>query len=555
MKKIQYITFFIFTVILVSCNNKFLTVAPLDALTDLTFWKTETDATMALNGCYLNWEQYTNIGMDDGGSDNAWAKSYTPEIFGNGTATAANSGGGAWVDSENKTRGNYSYASFQWYAYTQIYKYNDFLANIDNVTMNADTKTRYKAEVRFLRAYDYFWKVRLYGDMPLVTTLISPDAKPKRDPAATINDFILKELTEITPMLPVQNNIDSQGHITAGAAVALKARLELFLKNYTAAMTDAQTVINMGVYELYPNYRELFLEGSIPTNKEVIAGIQFIPDTHPETFEQLSGTGGDGGWSAMNAGKGIVDAYECSNGKTIDDPTSGYDINHPFDNRDPRLALSLYYPGEYLSDQYNISRYYDTLDQYMPDGSSNPDYHNLPNASRSGMNCKKYCSMRIPNWGSYPPNLGNNFHAIRLAEMYLTYAEAAVESGTNTGIALGYINLVRARVGHVAATALTRDLVRRERRVELAFEGLRYFDVARWDLGAQTMNGPFYGSRLGTVDVTNGNVTWTGDGNVVTQDNYIEVENRVFHPERNYLYPIPQSEIDANPNMVQNPGY
>jgi hypothetical protein len=90
--------------------------------------------------------------------------------------------------------------------------------------------------------------------------------------------------------------------------------------------------------------------------------------------------------------------------------------------------------------------------------------------------------------------------------------------------------------------------------VELAFEGLRYFDIKRWDLGAEVLNGPLYGSRLGTMDA-NGTVTWKGDGKVLNADNYIVLENRIFYPERKYLFPVPQAEMDANPNMVQNPGY
>ncbi len=554
MKRILYISILIATGLLYACSNEFLTVAPRSELTDLTFWKSENDATLALNGCYLNWEQYSNIAMFDGASDNAYEKSNFGYMkFGNGTLTPATyTQTGSWID--GKTRSAYfSYLSCAWFDYAQIYKYNNFLSHIDDVPMDAEKKARYKSEVRFLRAYDYFWKVMLHGDMPLVTTVITADAKLARDPAATVKQFILKELTEIAPMLPIQNNIDSKGHITRGAAIALKARLELFMGNFKDAMADAKAVIDMSVYELYPDYRSLFLESSEATNKEVILGIQYIKDVYPEHFEQLSAPAGDTGWSALNAVKSIVDAYECSNGKTIDDPTSGYDINNPFKDRDPRLAMTIYYPGEFINGLHG-DRYYNTLDQYLLNGDLNPDYHNLPNASRSGMNIKKWIDPKSPGMGGYPPNFGNNFHVIRLAEMYLTYAEAAIESGTNTALALDYINKVRNRAGHISATSLTRELVRRERRVELAFEGLRYFDIARWDLGAQVMNGPLYGSRLGTIDAK-GKVTWKGDGKVVTIENYIVLETRTFHPDRKYLFPVPQSEMDANPNMVQNPGY
>ena len=112
---------------------------------------------------------------------------------------------------------------------------------------------------------------------------------------------------------------------------------------------------------------------------------------------------------------------------------------------------------------------------------------------------------------------------------------------------LEYINKIRTRAGLISATSLTKELVRRERRVELAFEGLRYFDIKRWDLGPAVMNGPYYGSRKGSVDPQTGKVTW--------ENEYILVENRTFYPARKYLLPIPQSELDVNPNMSQNPGY
>jgi hypothetical protein len=415
--------------------------------------------------------------------------------------------------------------------------------------MDAAKKQQYKAEVRFLRAYDYFWKVMLHGDMPLVNEVVSANAQLPRDPAASIKQFILGELAEIAPLLPLQNNLDSKGHVTRGAALALKARLELYMGNFTDALTDAKALIDMPCYELYPNYRDLFLEGSETTNKECILGIEYIKNDYPNAFTQMSLPNGDGGWSALNAVKSIVDAYECSNGKTIDNPTSGYNIDKPFENRDPRLAMSICYPGQFWN-----GRYYNTLDQYLADGSINIDYNKLEASSRSGMNIKKWIEPNVPGIGSWPPNFGNNFMVIRLAEMYLTFAEAAVESGTNAALALEYINRIRTRAGQVPATSLTRELVRRERRVELAFEGLRYFDIMRWDLGSQVLNGPLYGSRLGTMDA-NGNVTWKGNGKVVNAENYILLETRTFRPETHYLFPVPQAEMDANPNMVQNTGY
>jgi len=147
-----------------------------------------------------------------------------------------------------------------------------------------------------------------------------------------------------------------------------------------------------------------------------------------------------------------------------------------------------------------------------------------------------------------------NIIAIRLAEVLLTYAEAAIEANQITDEVYNAIDKVRQRAGmpkvnreEYNSQAKMRELIRRERRVELAFEGLRYYDIKRWDIGNEVMNGPLYGSRLGSVNAQTGNVTWAADR--------IKLEDRMFNAARNYLLPIPQTELDANPNIKQNPGY
>ena len=557
MKKIIYIILVFNIGILFSCGDEFLDVTPRNELTDITFWKTENDATLALNGCYRLWEAYANIALFDGASDNGYEKSNFGFIsLANGTLTAANYNvNGSWLDwfhYADENGGGDVAASANWFPYTRIRKYNNFLTNIDNVPMDAAKKLQYIAEVRFLRAYDYFWKVMLHGDMPLVTELISADAKLQRDPSATIKKFIMDELTSITSGsdLPVQNTIDSKGHVTKGAALALKARLELMMGNFADAQTDAKAVIDMQCYELFPNYRNLFLEANEGINKEAILNVQYIVNDYEQSLTQISLPAGDGGWSALNASKSMADAYECSNGKTIDDPTSGYDIDNPFKDRDPRLEMTILHPGQLWHE-----RYYNTLDQFMPDGTTNPDYNREEPAARTGMNVIKYINSLNDSPGGWPPNFGGDIMVIRLAEMYLTFAEAAVETNVNTTLALNYINDIRARSGQIAATTLTKELVRRERRVELAFEGLRYLDIMRWDLGPQVLAGPLYGSRRGTMDFSTGHVTWDGNGTDVNEVNYIKIETRTFNPARKYLFPIPQAELDSNPNMTQNPGY
>lgn len=515
---------FILIILSGSCTKKFLDVAPSDQLSDVTFWKTQADADLGLSGCYNNWEVYFSILFLDASADNAYDQHFSWKKLANGSFLPTD---------------NLNIVTVSDYSYHKIRRYNNFLTKVEDVDMDAALKERYKAEVRFLRAYDYFLKTQYYGDVPLVTELVPVDVNLPRTPIADVQQFVLDELGAISEILPAQNNIESNGHVTKGAALALKARLELYMGKYTEAMADAQAVIDLGNYELYPNYRELFLPGSDPSNKEAILTINFANNFLQGIWiPQMIQPPSWGGFSCLSATKSLTDAYETTLGKTIDDPASGYDPDHPFANRDARLSATFVHPGETFG-----GRIYNTLDKALPDGSLNPDYHTEGNAPRGGANLLKYIlPIAIPDMqGS-----AKNIMVIRLAEMYLTYAEAAVELGTNESTALSYINMLRQRANLPDATELTRDLVRRERRVELAMEGLRYWDIKRWDIGATALNGPSYGMREGTVNMTTGEVTY--------ENTYIKVDDLVFHPERNYLLPIPQSEIDAT-GVAQNPGY
>lgn len=525
MKKLKYIFLGMFLSFgMTSCTEKFLDAVPNDQLSGATFWKTESDINMALAGAYRGWDNGMDVVMRDAMTDNdySWMAVTGYQQVGNGT-----------VNSQNVSVGN----GGRVFSYAQIRKYNSFLENIEKMSIDATLKEKLKAEVRFLRAYDYFLKAMFFGDMPLITKTIPSSELPARSPVAQIHTFILDELDKISKILPIQNNITAKGHITRGSAIALKARLELYLGKYADAMVSSKAVIDMGVYELYPNYEQLFYRQNKANNKEAIAEIQHIQNDYATSIPWQRLPAWKGGYSENAVSRSIVEEYETKNGlKISNDPT--YDPENPFENRDPRLAMSIAYPGSTW-----FGRIYTALDPLFG-GSSNPDYY-LNDGSKAAQMSKKYLDAGIQN--AERQNFDAPIMVIRLAEMYLTYAEAAMESGQNLALGLDYLNKVRTRAGQINAAVLTRELVRRERRVELAFEGLRYFDIKRWDLGLTVMTGPYYGSRLGTVNQTTGKVTW--------KPGYILVENRKFYPERKYLLPIPQSEIDVNSKMIQNPGY
>lgn len=515
---------------IISCNEDYLNVVPKDQLSDATFWKNKDDADLALVGCYSNWEQWWNILCFDGASDNAYDQHFGWKYIANGQVNSTTT---------------ISPVTASEYDYGKIRKYNTFLTKIDEVEMDEDTKEKYKAEVRFLRAYDYWYKTMYYGDVPLVTELVSPDVNLPRTPVAEVQEYILNELDEISEILPVQNNIESGGHITAGAALALKARLELYMAKYTDALTDAKKVIDMNVYELYDGgspegFRNMFLPGS-DDDPEAILTVNYVNGSSITGiyYPQMLQTPSFGGFHSTAPTQSLVDAFETISGKTIDDPTSGYDPDDPYNNRDGRLSMSILCPGQPQSNGI----YFNPLDRYASDSSLNIEYHADGNAANTGYALKKYITpISIADMQQNAVNI----KVIRLAEVYLTYAEAAVETNTNMTEALTYINMLRARGNLPAATELTRDLVRRERRVELAFEGLRYFDIKRWDIGETALNGNKLGCKEGTIDMETGKITW--------EDTNIIVDNMQFNPVRKYLLPIPQSEIDAT-GVTQNSGY
>ncbi len=528
-----------FALLLTSCGDDFLNTIPSDQLSGETFWKTANDAKMALAACYANFDSYMNITYLDTGSDNAYQKNtFWYEGLASGSlhpAANLNTVYGNWVDPKAHT----------YFLYTKIRQYNTFLENVPNIEMDEDIKRQYLAEIRFLRAYDYFNKIMLFGDMPLVTTVLKTPAAAQlsRTPQKEVEEFIIKELDECALDLPESNFIESKGHVTRGAAYALKARLELYTGRYSEAQESASKVIAMDCFELYPSYRELFWETSEGANKETIMGIKYEKGTSPQRLTQLMQPCSQGGYASIDVTWDMVEAYQMSNGLYIDDPNSGYDEDRPFDNRDPRFDDACVYPG----DLYN-GVMYNPLNQYLDEEQTQinvDNYEKNTNGSLSMVNVVKqvhYCDLSELN------NYDADIILFRLAEMYITFAECALETGKDKELALEYINNVRARSGMPAAANLDERLVRYERRIELAFEGLRYFDIKRWDLGPTVLNKTVYGSYPGHMDAQ-GNITWDkSSGRII-------LEHRKYTPEYNYLVPIPQAEIDRNPNMTQNPGY
>ncbi|MBZ4187304.1 RagB/SusD family nutrient uptake outer membrane protein [Niabella beijingensis] len=517
-----------------SCKKGFLDRDPLDAYNNDQLWKSENDVVAALNGCYNGWESAQNIYYMDCASDNAYGQypweGYT--ALGNGTVTPS--------DGDAATRWNFGV----------VQKCNWFLANIDQYPGTLERKDQYKSEARFLRAYQFFIMSQLYGDVPLVLKNITTDEanKMNRDKKADVVAFVLKELGEAAAALPATYDNASKGRITKGAALSLKARVELYNGNYQDAVTDYQAVMELG-YKLYPSYADLFRIGN-ENNSEVILDVQYITDKYNNTQVGVMPSNGAGGWSSIDPLQELVDAYEMKNGKTITETGSGYNANNPYANRDPRLTTTIQCSGQ---PSYN-GGFFNSLDAAIG-GNANADYYLANNnTSPTGYVVRKYIS-NLAELGSDMWNTGLNVIVIRYAEVLLGYAEAKIELGQTDNSVYDAIDLVRQRAGlpktdraAYGSPAALRTLVRRERRVELAMEGLRFFDVQRWKIGPAVMNKAVYGTRPGSVNMTTGVITFSSA-------NYTRVENRFF-ADKNYLWPIPQKDVDVHHDpSYQNPGY
>src|SRR5699024_6773120 len=372
---------------------------------------------------------------------------------------------------------------------------------------------------------------------------ISPSETNKvtRTHKYSVMNFVDNELGEIAPDHPLSYSGDNKGRITKGAALALKARVELFRGNYLEAAKDAKSVMDLGVYELFPDYGELFRIQN-EHNSSVILNYEYEPTNQAFAGIQRFPSSSYGGWASIVPLQSLVEAYEMENGKAINASNSGYDPAHPYKNRDPRLEATIVYPGKKYSGKY-----------YDPISSGSSDYYAGNNNSKSGYLVKKFAP-KLDDFNSDISNTGLNIIVLRYAEVLLTYAEAKIELNEIDQSVYEAINKVRDRAGmppldqsKYSGQQEMREAVRHERRVELAMEGLRWFDIQRWEIGDTVMNGQTYGARLGTVDSETGKVTWS--------DERIEVENRVFDPSKNYLWPVPQSERDINDKLEQNPGY
>lgn len=513
---------------LFSCSEDILDKSPLDTLSEDTFWKTKADATAALSDCYDRWERYWTLYWLDFATDNGYSQFPWDGVqaMGNGSLTSEST---------------FSSDMRNFYKFESIRKYNSFLTNIDKVDMDESEIKQMTAEVRFLRAYDYFWKVQFYGDVPLITKPLALDELTNvRDSKEDVTKFILDELDLAIADLKASYG-PNNGRVNKAAALTLKSRILLYEGKFKESYETAELIMAMG-YSLHSDYDELFTTAGEESGEIILSTIH-IADKYVNYIPGYCYPNNMGGWTSLCPLQSLVDEYEMANGLTITEDGT-YDETNPYINRDPRLTATIVSPGAVIVG----TRIYNSVDATI-NGNKNTDAINTNNSTKTGYTVRKYMDFGLEMADIW--NHDCNFIVFRYAEILLTYAEAKLEASNAVDNSIyDAIDAIRTRAGMplVDRTAYStvdklRELIRRERRVELAYEGLRWFDIKRWDIGPDVLTGNALGCKKGTVI---GGVNLDGD-------NYI-VEPRKFNVATKYLLPIPQQEVIAI-GTEQNAGY
>ncbi|WP_298652688.1 RagB/SusD family nutrient uptake outer membrane protein [uncultured Proteiniphilum sp.] len=539
MKRNLIIYSLLFLFSLAACND--LEQVPTNKFTDENYWTSTNKAMSVLNMAYNQMYNADFFFRTEALSDNMYQRRIHDEkIISSGQADASNA---RFKDEWSR-------------CYAGIKTCHTFLENVDRVPdMDENLKNRAKAEARFIRALLFFRLTTWYGDIPLFTKdiTLSESKTIERTPHADAIRFICDELEEIAGILPTNKQYTEadRGRITAGAAIALKARVYLFENDWQNTVTTCERLMGnttYGEYGLYDNYAKLFtVEGEY--SKEMILNIEYVPSLRTwadyQDFMPKSSLGGR--VSKMAPTQELIDDYIMQNGKGIKESGSGYNENNPYINRDPRMDMTIvrHLSTWTLPDGNSRTIYTKPGSTTDPTGRLDIYVSNDETTSPTGYYMRKYYDRTAING----INSGMNLMMIRYADVLLMYAEAKNELGQLTENVWGVtIQALRQRAGFTDPAALDFNsawtpadrqlIIRRERRSELALEGLRIFDIRRWRTAEVVLNQRPHGAMF-----ENNNTE------------YIVLDQRTFNPERDYLWPVPQSEKDINPNLGQNPNY
>ena len=535
------------------CQKMDLT--PKDSLSDPLFWKTPNDFILEVNNLFNR--SLESFGARDCDSDIAFRLGY--DEVSNGT----------WIAPENDSEWNNMYTYLR-QANMIIEKSSVYPGDLKDIE-------RYIAEARFFRAY-YHWRLLKRFDSAHIITYVldvnSPELMASRDSRADLEDYILAELEEIHSLLPLQKELktEEKGRITGGTALALKARVALFAGTWAKfhqhrsdyqqlldqAISAANRVRTSGQYALFEgkgndSYRHLFIDAGDDSSEDIFSSRYYLNIRHHSVDSEFA-------WGRMGTpSKKLADMYLCkSTGLPISKSNAGFSgynaIGDEFINRDPRMTQTFLIPGTIYNNNEKSNLTCSPVFTVRPE-------------TRTGYKLWKFMGEEIRVWetGTY------DYHIIRYAEVLLIQAEATFEKDNSISdeVLNQTINVVRSRKG-VEMPSLTnafvttngldmRTEIRRERTVELAFEGFRRDDIRRWKTAKEELDQPLKGVKYKGTEYETLNALNPGSPGIFDADGFLIIEtdeNRYFTDPKHYYYPLPLRQLIINPNLApNNPGW
>ena len=551
------------------CSCSKLDLYPLDTGSNDSWYKTEDQMVMSIRGLYRTvfWPLDNDYWADDHQSRS------NLNIITGGTINGESS--------EVKNRWQNCYKA--------IARANTILANLDNAQERlgiSEEKVRlYRAQTLVARAAQYCILTTYFGDVVYVDKEISIDEafRMGRTDKSEILEKVYADLETAAADLPVSYT-GSVELATRGAALAIKARYALFNGEWQIAADAARRCMDLGVYELYPEFSKLFLASTAHVSENILSWPRSVDLDITLDPGNVMGycTRNRGGYASEYPSWELFCSFLCRDGKPIDESPL-FNPHKPFENRDPRCAATIAEFGtEHLGVIYDPNPYsFNVMNNITGKQIKNLDCNsNSMYASFNGLVRKKGVDEDWVNNQTF--KVAPDYVFIRYAEVLLIYAEAKIELGQIDASVLNAINSVRARAygvqlsqtsAYPAVTALGQDemrrIVRLERRMELAYEGLRYMDLLRWKLAEKALNQPNYG----LLDNT-GLKKLCDDGNwffayvpEIDEDGIADfsrlyedglckiISKRNFDASKNYLWPIPSQEVLTNPFLGQNDNY
>jgi len=560
-KKFLYIIGLCVSLQVFSGCKDYLEQAPLDAPATGQFFNNQTEMNAALTAVYKS--AYWNTGTTpyqsimDGWTDIALLRA--PDM-GEGNFDVFNANA----------------KSIWTLAYTTIQRANTMIDGMEvgKANVPAAVFNRMQAEAKGLRAFAYFFLVNLYGDVPLITKPLLPVDfyTQTRASKAEVIKFIYSDLDAAAASLDWAPA--DRGRMSKAIVLGIKARTAFYNKEYKVAADVSKQVIDGAGLGLNPKFQDLFTKAGQTPNagKEIMFEILYADaDANSITYLPLGSISRTaGGQSGRFPQQRLVDMFEAKDGKRIDE-SKVYDPKNPRLNRDMRLKYTVAIPGDTITMNqttfvYDI--YKNTTSVKNADGTwstkANADFDNAYGPSKSGVGLL-HAKYTFTAENAFTARV--NFILMRYAEILLTYAESKIEVNEIDASVINAINLVRRRAGQPdVETAVQADqnklrqLIRRERTVELAMEGFRWFDIRRWDIASIVMPQKVMGIAKDPAIVPASpdfKVTAINDLNNIptysaSESTRMLREIRYWYPKLNLL-PVPQSERDINPKLTQNP--